>query len=262
VRAGPVWYHLPLSAENEELSAAMYLANLHGQKDQEAANVSAAFVVGMAAMIGTLATWPWSMVSAFAAIAALAVVAHVNILRPLLRRKKSEKPVKTRCLIPSTRHHECDFAEQDAEEHIVETITLPSNSEAVVDFWFQPRLFFSTNEINLGCEGDRAKIPYATQYFNRFIEEGEGKQIVPGPGNRHYIDKHHFYHLREGPRVWSRGSVVAMAFKFKTKAPGRYQFEDDPKSTMRCVSKKHRRNHVQLAFGPRAPGPGGNKPAT
>jgi hypothetical protein len=152
-------YHFPPIAENGELSGAMYLANLHRQKDQEAANVSAALMVGIAAMIGALATWPWSMVSAFAAIAALGVVAHVNILRPLLRRKKMKKPVKALCVIPSTRHHECDFADQDAEEHLVRTITLPSDSEAIVDFWFQPRLFFSTNEINLGCEGNSLKFP-------------------------------------------------------------------------------------------------------
>jgi hypothetical protein len=223
-----------------------------------------------ASLSGAISTWPWSMVSAFAAIAGLGILVYVNFLRPLLRRQKLKEPVEAHFLIPAKKHHGCDFARQDEEEHVTKSITLPSNRDVIVDLRFKPRIFFSSSEIGLGCEGNREDIPYAFEYFNRFIEDGDGQRVTPGPGNRHYVDKHHYYHLRESTRYWSRGTSVSFAFNFRTHAPGRYPLmvsfigdeiegnnyelmiivEDNPQSIIRCVDAGHRNRSCARGIQP------------
>jgi hypothetical protein len=218
-------------------------------------------VIVITTIVASVANWPWPIISAFVALVALAVIVHVNILRPRLRRRRLKMPAHAWFVVPSKRHHGCDFAGQDHDEHILKTIVLPLNSEMTIDFRFKPRLFFHNSEIVIGCEGDTA--PKAKEYFNRFVAEGEGKHIIPGPGNRHYIDKHGFYHYRESAatRQWSRETFGAMAFKFRTGTRGRYTVdiyflgdevegknseltvvvEDDPQTVMRCTDRKHKR---------------------
>jgi hypothetical protein len=77
-----------------------------------------------------------------------------------MRRRKLKNPIKAQFVIPPVQHHGCDFVAQDSTEHITKTIVLRSNSEAIIDLRFEPRLFFSTSEISLGCEGDVSKTPY------------------------------------------------------------------------------------------------------
>jgi hypothetical protein len=185
----------------------------------------AALTGAMSTVIAAVAPWPWPMIATFVGVATLGAVLHVNFIRPIRRRRKLRQPVKSLFVIPARRHHGCDFASQNEDEHLLKTVVLPANSEIIVDLRFEPRVFFTNAEIVVGCEGDPSTVPHGTEYFNRFIEAGEGKQIVPGSGNLHYIDKHGFYHVRETPRQWSRGTFRAMAFKFKTQKPGKYQLD-------------------------------------
>jgi hypothetical protein len=240
----------------------------HRQDKDETANAGGLLLV-TAALVGTVSTWPWSMISAAIGAAALLILVHVNFLRPWRRRKKLKNPAIAHFVIPSNKHHGCDFAVQNEQEHLVKTIVVPAQGEILIDLRIQPRMAFVTSEISIGCEGEVTETPFATEYLNRFIETGEGKHIIPGNGNRHYIDKYHFYHCRESQRQWSRGFVLSLAFKLKTRKSGRYVLdiyfvgdevegkdqltiivEDKPKTVIRCVERKHKRMQCRKAIQP------------
>ncbi len=248
----------------------MTFAEPRRTREQETDNIVGGALLVAAAVISILSAWPWSMISAVIGAAALLILVYVNFLRPWRRRGKLKKPTDAHFLIPSNKHHGCDFAVQDEQEHIVKTIVVPSDSEILIDLRFQPRLAFVTSEIDIGCEGEVSETPYATEYFNRFIETGDGRHIIPGEGNRHYIDKHHFYHCRESTRQWSRGAVVSFAFKLQTRKSGRYVLdvyfigdevegknselaiivEDKPITIMRCTERKHKKMQCASAIHP------------
>jgi hypothetical protein len=213
-----------------------------------------------------IANWPWPTIGKVATIGlgalTLAIVFYVNIVRPRRRRRRLKNPFDVYFVIPPNEHHECEYAIQDNEEHFVKKITLPAYSETIVDFSLQPRMFFSCTEIYIGCDDNPlGKKPYATQYNNRFIKEGEGKVVKPGPGSSHYIDKHHLYHATPWPRAFSVGMHFSAAFTIRTNEPGIYvlslyfpgdevrgvvddlilDVEERPETTMRCLRPEHRR---------------------
>jgi hypothetical protein len=223
-------------------------------------------------MLEDIKNLPWPMVAAFVGVATLVLVAWVNFARPVRRRRKLQKPVIAEFLVPSGKHHTCEFAEQDNREHLLKTIVLPANSELTVDLRFTPLLNFESTEVSMGCVGPINKIPYAVEYFNRFIKEGEGQQIKPGPGNRHYLDKHNYYHIRDNnPRRWTVLTCVAIALKIKTRGSGQYPVElyfpgdeiegkaddlmivveDNPTTLMPCKDKQHRRASCVKGISPR-----------
>jgi hypothetical protein len=204
-------------------------------------------------MLEDIKNIPWPMIAAVAGVVTLIFVAWVNFGRPFRRRRKLKKPVIAEFVVPSAKHHACDFAEQDNREHT-------------------PRLNFESTEISMGCVGAIHKIPYATEYFNQFIKEGAGQQIKPGPGNRHYLDKHNYYHIRDNnPRRWTVGGCLSVALKIKTSGPGRYPVEvhlpgdeiegkvddlmivveDNPTTLMPCTDKQHRRAPCKHGIKPR-----------
>lgn len=171
-------------------------------------------------------------------------------------------PVDAIFVVHKTQHHyTCQFAKQDDLDHELKTIVLPSNSTVIVDLVFKPRTFFRATEYYLGCDGDGANTkPVITRYLNRFIEKGDGKEIIPGPGNKHMIDVYGYYHKRDD-QIFSVSTPIATAFVLETKSSGSYQFninftgdefrgqirdlmivvEDTPKTVMRCAIRKHRR---------------------
>jgi hypothetical protein len=97
-------------------------------------------------------------------------------------------------LIPAACHHDCDYAPQDDDEHILTEITLPSNREVIVDMRLECKLAFSYTELIIGCMGELAAKPYPVKYFNMFIAVGDGQIVEPGQSG-HYIDKHKYYHV-------------------------------------------------------------------
>jgi hypothetical protein len=227
-------------------------------------------------MLEDIRDLPWPTIAAFASVATLIMVGWVNFGRPFRRRRKLRKPVIAEFVLPSAKHHACDFAEQDNREHLLKTIVLPAHSEVTVDLRFTPQLNFEGTEISMGCLGAINRIPYATEYFNQFIKEGAGQQIKPGPGNRHYLDKHNYYHIRDNnPRRWTVGQCVSVALKIKTSGPGKYPVEvyfpgdevegkaedlmivveDSPRTLMPCKDKQHRRSSCARGIKPRQPRP-------
>jgi hypothetical protein len=153
--------------------------------------------------------------------ATFAVVYTVNVRRPKRRRKELEQPGSAYFLVPSRRNHSCEYAAQhDDDEHLLKELTLPPNSEVTVDFVIDLKVPISYSELNIECQGPVETKPYAIRYFNRFIELGEEQEIAPGPGAKHYIDKHKVYHAR-GDRAFPP-TRIAVAFVIKTRSIGTF----------------------------------------
>jgi hypothetical protein len=222
----------------------------------------------LSAFINAISAWPWSMLAAFVAVCTFSVVFYANILRPLRRLRDLVRPVAAYFVIPSRTEHDCDFAKQDGDYHLAKAITLPAQSAVLIDLVLFPKLHFTSSEIYFGCEGGREvrDRPYAVEYVNRFIEVGAGRTIKPGDGSSHYIDKHHYYHVKDVTQ-WSVGGAKAVAFKIVTHHPGRYpvkiflpgdvvegvsddlriSVEEYPTTRMHCIRPEHM--HMPCAVG-------------
>jgi hypothetical protein len=153
------------------------------------------------------------MISAVVAMIALAVIVQVNMVRPRLRRRRLRWPAEMWFIITKKTQHDCDFAIQDDQEHLVKTIVVQQDREVVIDFKYTHRLDLSISEIIIGCNYG-GNVPTPIEYLNRFVVAGDGvkagygRHVIPGPGSFHYIDKYGFYHFREvGPsRRWPHGA--------------------------------------------------------
>jgi hypothetical protein len=132
-----------------------------------------------------------------------------------------------------------------------------------------------SSQLYIGCEGGGTvrERPYAVAYINRFIEIGMGANISPGKeGNDHYIDKHHFYHVKETDTMrWSVKGAKAIAFKMRTNKPGIFQSKiffpgdeiegcaDDliirvegyPTTRMNCADSRHAHKSCAVGIEPR-----------
>jgi hypothetical protein len=193
-------------------------------KDDEL-NAMNAVLTGLAAIFCTIAAsitaQPLQMISIFLSVVVIGVIVHVNFVRPGMRRRALQSPVEARFVIAAENVHGCDFAVQDAEQHVSKVIVVPKDKEIIVDLALRSNVFMTTSELYLTCQSDDG--PKPIEYHNRFIVKGDGQIIIPGPGNLHYIDKHGFYHYKEAsPRQWSLGISRSVAFKFVTRNPGRY----------------------------------------
>jgi hypothetical protein len=198
-----------------------------------------------------------AIASVLVSCATFGVVCWVNIYRPRKSRELQQEPGTAYFLVPTQQGHLCEYASQDANEHILKEINLRPNSEIIVDFVVDIKTSISITEISIECQGEIEKKPYAIRYFNRFIEVGNEREISPGEGNnRHYIDKHKVYHAR-GDKTYPPARI-AIAFVIKTREPGIYPVvlefvgeevlgsvgnlyitvEDTP-TEMRCVDPKH-----------------------
>ena len=221
----------------------------------------------LVALWSAVTTWPWSMVAAIFGVAAFSVLIWVNFIRPARRRRQIRRPGNIHFIVPASEHHSCDYAVQDKDEHHINTIVLPANNTVTIDMIFEPSVYFNVAELSFGCDGVLADKPHAIEYLNRFVEIGDGKSIIPGKGNRHYIDKYHYYHVINEPRYMSVGVTRTLAFKMKTGKPGSYRahvyffgdevegevsdffisVEESPSSLMKCVCISHR--HLGCAKG-------------
>ncbi len=200
----------------------------------------------------------------FVSFVSLFVAIHTQIFVRRRRHKALLSPTEGFFIVPAKQHHDCEYATQDGESHKVKEITLLPHSEVGVDMILECKVAFAHNEIAVGFLGNDAAKPYAKEYFNRFIEVGDGQRVVPGDEkdrNTHYIDKHKFYHVR-GAQAQTRslGSVIAAGFTIVTREPGLYPVridlpgdeiegsiwhlfitvEDQPTIAMKCMFTEHR----------------------
>ena len=146
-----------------------------------------------------------------------------DVTRPERRFRKLKNPVIAYFVIPSSYHHDCSFAHQNEHEHVVQRIVLPSHSEVIVDFALIPKMDFNTTNVIFACDGDTKVKPKMIEIYNRFVETGPRRHVVPGsPGVVDFIDKYWSFHVVENSR-WTIGTTRAFGFKIRTSHPGIYR---------------------------------------
>jgi hypothetical protein len=110
-------------------------------------------------ILGMISSFPWNMISTI--IAATVLVFAVLTFRRIrkqdsLERERKEKlkdPFEVHFLIPKTTEHKVDYYPQDGENHYLDELRLPSNSEVDVVVWMKPRINVVLSELQFGCLG-------------------------------------------------------------------------------------------------------------
>jgi hypothetical protein len=222
-----------------------------------------------------VSTWRWDIIGACAgiisAVSATVILGFVERFERSRRRRQLRRPGSVYFIIPASFHHVCDYAVQNELEHRLETIVLPSHSEFIVDLVVEASVEFDTAEIAIGFDGEWSKKPYVTERYNRFIEVGNRRHVVPGvEGSHDYIDKHHYYHALENSQ-FNVGNAKALGFKIKTVSPGIFHLNlpfsgssvrgeftglmivvsEIPTLPMRCVDPNHQHRDCAVRISPR-----------
>ncbi len=204
---------------------------------------------------------PWDMVAAISALAGLLIllgwqIIYQSILKPRLEVRKARKPCEIHFLIPEQHKRILSYASQDDKEHLVDELTLPSNSLVTIELWIKPKMNFHESEFYFGCEGDDVTKPRPIEYDNRFVERGLASKASPETDRNHYVDHHAYYHVRTERDLIS-SEVYVRGFSLKTIAEGKYtarvffhtskvlgradisiRVEDQPTTEMRCAIHK------------------------
>jgi hypothetical protein len=171
-------------------------------------------------MFSNIQAWPWSMFAAIFGGLSLITLWWINVIRPRRRRRALRSAAKTFFLVPKARQHECKYAIQDDEEHVLKDISLWPNGETTVDMVIYIKETFSFTEIGIGFLGDPDRKPYFTKYFNRYVEIGRGREVDPArETDDDFVDKHFYYHRRVN-RTVTAGMVLSIAFTIKTRDVG------------------------------------------
>jgi len=167
----------------------------------------------------------------FSGIAALTGIVSVGLIaRRWLTRKRDYKeykellgnPFEIYFLIPSKEKYNVKYAEQDENEHLVDELKVPPDTEDVIFLRIKPRISIELGERYFGfeVEGRGWKKP-EIKYYNPFVIE---QSIAPD----YYIDWHGYYHLIRLPQeqsLWREGEVYVPSFKIKTYDEGNYTFQ-------------------------------------
>lgn len=217
--------------------------------------------IAIYAVTSNLSTWPWSMFAAIFGGLSLLTLWYVNFLRPQWTQRARKAATKTYFLVPSKAQHDCSYATQSDDEHLLKELSLPPDTEMVIDFVMHTKTAISYSEFIVGFMGDLDKKPYFTKYNNRYVNIGRGREVDPAlQTDDDFIDKHFYYHRKVAKSV-SAGTVLSSAFTIKTRSPGLYPLhilfvsdepfgeefnlfvtvEQTPTIKMRCVEPKHLR---------------------
>jgi len=176
-------------------------------------------------LLGSILSWPWSMVSALVAIVIL-LIAIVGMLHSYFKRRKRSRllkePFEAHFLIPTKARCDLGYVQQDDQERYVDTLTLPANSTPLVLLSLRSKLDFEVDEAGFGCEGSESK-PEALEYFNYFMVRGKAKES-PETNPNHSVDWHGYYHIRNLGWKLTKGEVRVGGFIIKTTEKGTFPF--------------------------------------
>jgi hypothetical protein len=127
-------------------------------------------------------------------------------------------------IIPDERHHSCDFAVQTGGEHRTKEIVVGIGIPIIIDLVMEPKNELTSAQVLVEFHGNLDKKPLVLELYNRFIEVGPRRHIVPGDnGNDDYIDKHKGYHVVENMN-WSSHMTKTLGFKILPRHKGTFDF--------------------------------------
>ena len=176
--------------------------------------------------------WGFDMLAiVFSGIAALTGIISVYLV---VRRWQKEKraseeyekllndPFEMHFLIPTReKYNNISYYEQDDEEHLVEELQIPSNTEDVIFLWIKPKINIELGERYFGFESEVGEKKPEIRYFNPFVKE---QSKTPD----YYIDWHDYYHMYGSSpeqRMWREGEVYVSSFKITTHDKGDFIFQ-------------------------------------
>jgi hypothetical protein len=103
----------------------------------------------------------------------------------------------------------------------VRELTLPANSEVMVQLRIKPAIQYRQIEIVFGCRGSDIGRPVPLRVLNRFIKFGVNREQSPQTHSNNYIDKDDHYHIKETVDR-SPPHVQALEFVVRTGRAGAY----------------------------------------
>lgn len=168
-------------------------------------------------------------------------------------------------IIPDERHHSCDFAVQTGGEHRTKEIVVGIGIPIIIDLVMEPKSEITSTQVLVEFHGDLDKKPLVLELYNRFIEVGPRRHIVPGDkGNNDYLDKHKGYHVVENMN-WSSRMTKTLGFKILPRHKGIFNFgmtaigdlievktkilsvivQEHPTQYIRCYRNEHKRKRKE-----------------
>lgn len=209
-------------------------------------------VAFLGAVMAELAHWPWNMIAALAGCAALAILLWINFGKPWFRARRLARSCDVHFVVRSMQEYAFDYVVQDEQRHHTSVLAVPSNSSVYIEIGVSPLIHFNCTAVVFGCNGDNDKKPYATKMLDRFTNRSKNT-FVPGVDERHSIDIHRFYVLRN-ERPINVGTHHLFGYEVVTQQPGTYKthvmfltdeiqgsaeltivVEDKPRTRMKCL---------------------------
>jgi hypothetical protein len=181
-------------------------------------------------ILGTISSFPWNMISTIIAATALffVVLTFRRIMKQdSLKRERKEKlkdPFEIHFLIPNATEHKVSYYPQDNEEHHVDELSLPSDSEADIVIWMKPRLNVVLSQLWFGCYGENDAKPEPLYYFNWWVKEGPRKKITPEEDKGQYRDITNYYHIMYYDRAMPQDEIHLTGLRIRAKKKGSYDF--------------------------------------
>jgi hypothetical protein len=200
----------------------------------------------------------WTIVGTIGTLLVLGITFYSVFVQPARHRKRRLRELAE----PVT----FVFVIRQGDGHQFDELVLPANEEVKVNIGINPKIFFKSQRILFGCDGDLDRKPYPTAVDNEFVLAGRHKSANPDSNPAHSLLASLQYQIVED-RSWIVGSSVAWGFRLKTRAPGVYptalvfhgeevegvaratiRVVDDPSyAFMRCVRQDHPNCMVRLS---------------
>jgi hypothetical protein len=181
-------------------------------------------------ILGAILSFPWNMLSAIIAAVVLAF-AYLGFRRnrkqDRLERERIEQlndPFEIHFLIPKETEYKVDYYSQDSNEHHLDTLDLPFNSEHDVMIWMKARLDVTISELQFGCIGDLESKPEPLYYHLPWVKEGIRKKRYPEKDEDHYKDYTNIYHIICHGMARPKEDIILSGLRMRTKARGTFDF--------------------------------------
>jgi hypothetical protein len=175
-------------------------------------------------LLGSVLSWPWSMVSALVAIIIL-LIAMVGMLRNYFKKRKRlgvlKEPFEVRFLIPQRAKYNLPYVQQDEEEHYVDTLILPRGSTSVILVSLRSKLDFEVDMLAIGCPETSDSKPVVSAWMNPLITRGVTR-ISPDTNPNHIVDWFGYYQIRNMGWKLNKGEIRSLGFEIKTADKGTF----------------------------------------
>jgi len=116
-------------------------------------------------------------------ISSLSIVATIaagNSASRIINRQWLKREIPAYFIIPSSRHHACDFAHQTTDEHRTTEIVIGIGCPLIIDLVMEPKREMTSSQVLAEFDGDLDDKPLILDVHNRFIEVGPRRTVIPG----------------------------------------------------------------------------------